>query len=367
MTVASLLKQHGYATACIGKWHLGLDWVDGRPGTEKQVPIGATPDRRPERARLRLLLRLHPRPQHRHRSSSRTASWRMCRAGREPAADAQEGCRVDRSAQGRREPFFLYFPCARRTSRIVPAPEFLGKSGQGPGDERSEVRRLGLSGRRDARPDPGGPGATQPGRAAPCSSRPATTAPRAASTRRCANPSAASTRAAIACRLSRAGPARVKPGSVNDHTICLNDLMATAAAIVGARLPDDAGEDSVSLLPALLGTAPNAHARSNRSPVDRPAISPSARVRGSDLPPRTASANSTTSPADLSETNDVHGRRTRTWPRNSPRCWSPTSHDGRSTPGACAEERARLVPRPPEAADETGNEESAAQPTSVLP
>ena len=31
--------------------------------------------------------------------------------------------------------------------------------------------------------------------------------------------------------------------------------MATAAEIVGAKLPDDAGEDSVSLIPELLGTA----------------------------------------------------------------------------------------------------------------
>jgi hypothetical protein len=27
MTVASFLKQHGYHTACIGKWHLGMDWT----------------------------------------------------------------------------------------------------------------------------------------------------------------------------------------------------------------------------------------------------------------------------------------------------------------------------------------------------
>ena len=26
-TVASFLKKHGYATACIGKWHLGMDWA----------------------------------------------------------------------------------------------------------------------------------------------------------------------------------------------------------------------------------------------------------------------------------------------------------------------------------------------------
>jgi arylsulfatase A-like enzyme len=52
-------------------------------------------------------------------------------------------------------------------------------------------------------------------------------------------------------------PGKVKPGSVNDHTICLNDLLATAAELVGAKLPDSAGEDSFSLVAEMLGTATN--------------------------------------------------------------------------------------------------------------
>ena len=49
-------------------------------------------------------------------------------------------------------------------------------------------------------------------------------------------------------------PARIAPGSSSGQTICLTDLMATAADIVGFAMPDDAAEDSVSILPALLGT-----------------------------------------------------------------------------------------------------------------
>ncbi len=44
-------------------------------------------------------------------------------------------------------------------------------------------------------------------------------------------------------------PGVIEPGSTCDQIVCLSDLMATCAGMVGADLPDAAGEDSVSLLP----------------------------------------------------------------------------------------------------------------------
>jgi arylsulfatase A-like enzyme len=45
----------------------------------------------------------------------------------------------------------------------------------------------------------------------------------------------------------------VKAGVQTTELTCLTDLMATAAQIVGEKLPPDAAEDSVSMLPAMLG------------------------------------------------------------------------------------------------------------------
>lgn len=56
-------------------------------------------------------------------------------------------------------------------------------------------------------------------------------------------------------------PGRIKPGSVSDEVICHVDLMATVAAILGVQIPDNAGEDSYNILPALLGQRLNAPLR----------------------------------------------------------------------------------------------------------
>jgi len=49
-------------------------------------------------------------------------------------------------------------------------------------------------------------------------------------------------------------PGVVKPGAVCDQLVHQADLMATLADILGAKLPDEAGEDSFSLLPLLKGS-----------------------------------------------------------------------------------------------------------------
>jgi arylsulfatase A len=50
-------------------------------------------------------------------------------------------------------------------------------------------------------------------------------------------------------------PGRIKPGTKSDQTISLVDIMATCADAAGVTLPDTAAEDSVNLMPTLRGKA----------------------------------------------------------------------------------------------------------------
>lgn len=49
-------------------------------------------------------------------------------------------------------------------------------------------------------------------------------------------------------------PGVIEPGTECNELVCLSDLMATCAEMVGEDLPDTAGEDSVSMMPLFRGT-----------------------------------------------------------------------------------------------------------------
>lgn len=48
-------------------------------------------------------------------------------------------------------------------------------------------------------------------------------------------------------------PGKIEAGSTSDELICLTDLIATCAAVINLKLPANAGEDSYNILKALLG------------------------------------------------------------------------------------------------------------------
>ena len=48
-------------------------------------------------------------------------------------------------------------------------------------------------------------------------------------------------------------PGIIEPNTTNDELVCLTDLIETCSAIVEKDLPNNAGEDSCNILPALLG------------------------------------------------------------------------------------------------------------------
>jgi arylsulfatase A-like enzyme len=58
-------------------------------------------------------------------------------------------------------------------------------------------------------------------------------------------------------------PKKITAGGASDQLLCLNDLFATCAEILGDTLPTIAAEDSFSFLPNLLGQAAGAGARTN--------------------------------------------------------------------------------------------------------
>ena len=155
-TVASYLRGRGYSTACVGKWHLGLDWkqTDGSPaGEEEEVDfiqaIGNTPtsfgfdhffgitaslDIPPyvyiENDHVTALP--NRRTEFRHEANF----WRDGPTGSDffhsdvlPTLTRRATDWIRGTGRKENEPFFLYFPLPAPHTPILPTAPFVGASG----------------------------------------------------------------------------------------------------------------------------------------------------------------------------------------------------------------------------------------------
>ena len=255
-TVASILKQQGYDTACVGKWHLGLGW--GAPEGRGAPPVGTRFTKGPTELGFDYFCG------YTHAANIRT----VLEQDRVIAAVEKEENQplLLRKAVGwiekrdPQKPFFLYFPVCPPHYPVAPAPEFIGKSGG------VDVAGKGLKGQADSEryPDWLFQGDAMLGKIMEVLERRGL----ADNTLFIATSDNGAEHRAYAplreCKRSiyegghrvpfvARWPGQVQAGSTWNHPVCLNDLMATAAELTGAQLPPNAGEDSVSLLPALLG------------------------------------------------------------------------------------------------------------------
>ena len=280
MTVANFLRDHGYHTAMVGKWHLGLDWVrkgskvddvdfsqpfQGGPmhhGFDTFLGISASLDMPPyvylENNRATTI------PTHRIAESSKPKMWREGWVGSDfRHVDVHPRFREktlawirERTESKDGKPFFLYLALASPHTPIVPIQDFEGKTRTNPyGDFVTQVDAtvndiLSLLDRQGVAKN------TLVLFTADNGCSPAANLEELA---RLGHDPSAGYRGHKA-DLFEGGhrvpflvrwPNRIPPGTVCRRTVGQVDLLATFADILGTKLPDSAGEDSVSFLPQL--------------------------------------------------------------------------------------------------------------------
>ena len=250
LTVASFLQQHGYHTACIGKWHLGMNWVDGKPGTEKKLPIGTKLTEGPNSRGFDYFYGFTHARNIGSIIEQDTVVANIDAVKNQPLMIKQAVKYITERGENE-QPFFLYFPMCPPHSPIAPADDMKGKGGisgkearygdwvyQGDhmlGQILDALKRTGQT--QDtliiATGDNGAAKRPYP---------PLRDAKSSIYEGGHREPFIASWSGKIA------------PGSTTSQTICLTDLFATCAEILEEALPSNAAEDSVSFLSLLSGT-----------------------------------------------------------------------------------------------------------------
>ena len=300
-TVASLLKKNGYHTACIGKWHLGMDWArpDDKPvnasniedreqvwnvdyakpvtngptsvGFDYYFGISASLDMVPytfiENDRVTKL----PTEDKKFAMTEGRDDKKFTREGPTapgfhtsqvlPALEKKVVSVIGQHASDSKsgKPFFIYLPLNSPHTPIAPSKEWQGKSGISPYADFVMQTDSTVGAVLDALEKNGVADNTLVIMTSDNGCSPSANFPELKEHGH--NPS-------YVFRGHKADvfdgghrvpflvqwPAEVKSGGQSAQTICHTDFMATVADILGVKLGDNMAEDSVSILAALKGT-----------------------------------------------------------------------------------------------------------------
>ena len=253
LTVASYLKQNGYATACIGKWHLGMNWgrpkIKGKDKPQKELKIGEKMTGGPNAIGFDYFYGFTHARNIQTIIEQDTVVKEVKPIENQPLMIAKAIDFLKERSLNKEKPFFLYFPMCPPHKPVVPAPQYVGKGGKvGKGSYSDWVYQgddmlgqlldtLESTGLADdtlvlVSADNGAAGRTylplrdnkgsiyEGGHREPFLAR---------------------------------WPGRIKPGTTSDQIISITDIFATCASLLGKALPENAGEDSVSFLKCLYG------------------------------------------------------------------------------------------------------------------
>jgi arylsulfatase A-like enzyme len=279
LTVASYLREQGYRTACLGKWHLGWEWGrqdDNPDALDFSKPVVGGPVDRGFDSFFGIIASLDIPPYvwvRDDRPTTTDVRWLdaekegyvtpgFMRSG-ELAADlvpeevtpelTRRACEYIRERRNDDKPYFLYLPLPSPHTPILPGP-FTEKSGTNAyGDFCLMVDDC----------------IGQVMQAVEASGKADDTIVIFTSDNGCSPMAdmealhAMGHRPSYVFRGAKADiyegghripllvkwPATINAGTQCDDTVCLSDLLTTMAEIVGESLPDNAGEDSVSNLP----------------------------------------------------------------------------------------------------------------------
>ncbi len=262
-TVAGFLKQHGYQTAIVGKWHLNFQYCNPDSGMPyrsqdfKSPPVGSKIPDGPLARGFDYYYGFHHARDMRtlvenERVISHISPIRML-----PLLTEKSVAYIDEHANSEK-PFFLYIPLGSPHTPILPTKSWQGKSGLGDyGDFVMEtdnvmvevneaLKRNGLIDNTLVifTSDNG------------CSK--AAGIGKLAEQGHLVSAQLRGSKADIWDGGHRIPfivrwPGKVEAGSTSDQLICLTDWFATAAELIGEEVPADSCEDSVSFLPALSG------------------------------------------------------------------------------------------------------------------